>query len=237
VEDGLWNLGAAYGKFIRGKLPDDAGFEDVVFSEEPQSYMVAARQYMLVANTFVVGSVLDLGCGDGLFLNCVWTMKPHVHDERPGKYYHPADGAHSAIMGPPFAFGVDKSTVAIRSAKTAMQNNSKVIAFEVGDITKINVGVPPNPSDDFVDTVTLLEVLEHLPIEQVQGVIDVALRLCRHRVVVTVPAREIPMTPNHVKPYFIEQELKSLFRKFVRSDLYMADDYRWLVVAHKRVIP
>lgn len=220
----LWLLGAAESRF---KLKPEMTYYDVLFlNEVPRPEHLYRWPYMLKADEFTVGSVLDLGCGNGLFLLYAWSMRPHVHWYGKGEYYDHDGEVHSCIMGFPFAHGIDCSSVAIGHARAAEQRTAKTLMFEVGDIMGFT-------KEEYADTVTILEVLEHLPTRERRILVENAYRVCRHRVVATVP--RTPVTePNHQIAAFREDQLRELFKPFPRVFISMADSLRWLVVGIKR---
>jgi SAM-dependent methyltransferase len=220
----LWILGASESKF---KIKPEMTYYDVLYlNEVPRPEHLYRWPYMLKADEFTIGSVSDWGCGNGLFLLYAWSMRPHVHWYSKGEFYDHEGEPHSCIMGFPFAHGIDCSPVAIGHAKKAEQHTAKVIMFEVGDIMSFD-------KEEYVDTVTILEVLEHLNARDRRVLVENAFKACRHRVVATVP--RVPVAePNHQIAAFREDQLRDLFHMFPRVFISGADSLRWLVVGIKR---
>lgn len=227
LEAMLWRLGASEALW---HIDDKMNYSDCYFvGEDCDPRAATERPWMAAIDKWTIGSVLDVGCGNGLFGLYVWSMRPHVHDERKGKAYNHGGEPHSAILGLPHYFGIDTCRIAIEKARKANQETAKLLTFSVGDLFE-------EKSEDAYDTVIASEFLEHIPDERRQEAVDIMRRLCRHRVIATVPNQEMSQG-DHYKGFFTEQELRELFKAFLRVEVEYADQLRWIVIGHKREVP
>lgn len=110
--------------------------------------------------------------------------------------------------------GVDFSTVAIDIAKERFPS----YVFNVGDIRNLAI------NEDF-DTVTLIEILEHLDNPIVA--INVAQSRAERRIIVTVPV-DMPDTA-HVKPTWEKEDIEALLGELSFCEKVL-DDMYWLAV-------
>jgi SAM-dependent methyltransferase len=227
VEGKLWLLGAGQAKF---RIDEKMRYDDVMYAgEEVDPRQAVEHPYMFTADKYVLGSVFDAGCGNGIFAFNVWSMRPHVHDERKGKAYDHGGEPHSAILGLPHYVGIDICKIAIQHAAKANRETAKICAFYEGDILT-------QRGEDAYDTVLCLQVLEHMPQADARRAVQRMFDLCRHRVVASVPAVDMHQG-DHWKAFYTESELKELFSMFSRVELLQGDQLRWLIVAHKREVP
>jgi 2-polyprenyl-3-methyl-5-hydroxy-6-metoxy-1,4-benzoquinol methylase len=132
----------------------------------------------------VEGTVLDVGCGHGYATCDIARVVQHVH-------------------------AVDVSEDLLRKAQDLAQlNHIDNVTFSVADAYTL-----PFESKSF-DTVSLLEVLEHL--ERPDDAVREALRVARHRVVVTVPAKgHMRDVPGHIQDFGVD-DIRALFPGPVR---------------------
>lgn len=102
--------------------------------------------------------------------------------------------------------GADYSAQAIGFAKAF----SPSIEFYVGDITD------PLFSIGTYDTVTLVETLEHIPPETIDGFVDGLSRLLESggRLIVTVPHANVPVSKKHYQHFTLEHLEGMLSRHF-----------------------
>jgi ubiquinone/menaquinone biosynthesis C-methylase UbiE len=106
---------------------------------EPHERRERARRRLtaiapLLAATSDLGDVLELGCGDGSFANCV------------------AESADHQILS---YLGLDLSPTALGRAQSELRDAR--FRFELADISKVEL------RPDSADTIFMLGVLEHLP--------------------------------------------------------------------------
>ena len=125
------------------------------------------------------GSVLDVGCGRG-YASCVI-----------------ASSVKSVT-------GIDISQELLESASAvASACGVANISFVAGDAYSLPFG------DKSFETVTLLEILEHL--ERPQDAVNEALRIARSRVIITVPAKGyMTRTVGHIQDFGIEDVVAML---------------------------
>jgi len=127
----------------------------------------------------VCGQVLDVGCNRG-YASCVMALS-----------------ADSVMC-------VDISPEDLASAsELASMCGIKNIQFQHGDAYSLPF------ADKSFDTVTLLEVLEHL--ERPEVAVSEALRVARRRVVITVPAKgHMTETPGHIWDFAVQDIVSML---------------------------
>jgi 2-polyprenyl-3-methyl-5-hydroxy-6-metoxy-1,4-benzoquinol methylase len=121
----------------------------------------------------VVGTVLDVGCNHG-YASCVMALA--------------ADEVTALDTDP---------AVLVSARNLARQCGIRGVSFAIGDAYRL-------PFDDrSFDTVTLLEILEHL--ERPHAAVGEALRVARQRVIITVPAKGyMTNTVGHIQDFDID---------------------------------
>jgi SAM-dependent methyltransferase len=242
VESLIGELGMAAAKF---KVREDIGYWDTYWASEDVDYrFLSERPYMMAAANYVVGDVLDVGCGSGLFLNCLWNQRPHYHF--PDRKYEHMSGVLQDKMPLwfPFATGIDTSRVAIQKAKAYRKfNRNRVIDFHVADFLEF---AGQQDVEDTYDTVLMLDFLPYIPWQRRQDAVDLAMRITRHRIIATFPAMQLPI-PSILKDkdgytWFTNEKIADLFQG-IPEPLYiyvaeMQGSYvaKWFVVADKRPV-
>ncbi|GEM_PF-3516742 len=132
----------------------------------------------------VRGSVLDVGCGHGYATCDIASTAEHVH----------AVDISEELLG--------------KAADLVRLNSVHNVTFSHGDAYSLQF------DDQAFDTVTLLEILEHL--ERPQDAVSEALRVARERVVVTVPAYgHMTDVDGHIQDFRVE-DLRGFFPGEVR---------------------
>ena len=84
--------------------------------------------------------------------------------------------------------GVDISPASVQLARILAPGRE----FRVGDVRDLSF------LEDKYDTVLLAEVLEHIPFDDVSKAIDEARKVCRKKILITVPVDENAMNVKHV---------------------------------------
>jgi 2-polyprenyl-3-methyl-5-hydroxy-6-metoxy-1,4-benzoquinol methylase len=113
----------------------------------------------------------------------------------------------------------------------------KTLNFILDDFLGWVVGEPPAFGEDSYDTVVMSEVLEHLDEKQRKKALDVAWKISRHRVIVTLPLKDVN-EPSHLKAFWTAKEAEELFKDYVKKvTIGFADPSRWIIVAEKREVP
>jgi 2-polyprenyl-3-methyl-5-hydroxy-6-metoxy-1,4-benzoquinol methylase len=111
-----------------------------------------------IGNTIRFDSLLDVGCGPGLLLR---SLTPQ----------------HARLAG------VDASETAIELAKNVKLATEPLSAR--ADLFRADCTALPFDADTF-DVVTCLDVLEHLPVFDVQSAIDEMIRVARRHLIVSI---------------------------------------------------
>ena len=231
-------LGMAAAKF---HIDESKSYWDVYWSSEDVDYrFLFERPYYLTAANYVVGNVLDVGCGNGAFLNLLWNQRPHYHFE--GIEYDHMSGLllKGQQLWHPFADGIDTSNMAIIKAREYRRfNPNRCINFNVQSFFEVEENM-----EDAYDTVLMLDFLAYIPWQMRRMVVEAAMKITRHRVIATVPAMPLPI-PNILKDeegyrFFTRDRLITLFEGtpeplFIDvAEMNGMDVAKWIVVADKR---
>jgi len=122
-------------------------------------------------------SLIDIGCGDGKLIN---VARSHF--------------SHAILCG------ADYSDRSIQLAKCLNDTNEKV-RFYVHDFTK-----PSKPRETF-DVATMIEVMEHIPSDELNVFLQNSLAFIRPRghLLFTVPSDNIPVSKKHYQHFNVKQ--------------------------------
>lgn len=245
AEQLMSELGMAAAKF---GIDENRNYWDTYWAAEDVDYMfLGERKYYLRAANYVIGNVLDVGCGNGLFLNCLWNQRPHYHFEEKEYDHFSGDLVKGQQLWFPFADGIDTCRVAIEKAKSYHRfNPNRAIDFNVKDFFDLRV------QEDTYDTVLMLDFLPYIPWQKREEAVDLAITLTRHRIIATLPATKLPI-PNILKDekgrtWWTREMIADLFHGFPEPlTIDVAEGQKggafdegevtkWLVVADKRPV-
>lgn len=240
----LHTLGMAAAKF---QIDESRSYWDVYWSSEDVDYrFLFERPYYLTAANYVIGNVLDVGCGNGMFLNLLWNQRPHYHFEDVKEDHVSGILQKGCQLWYPFADGIDTSSVAIEKAKAYQKyNRNRTITFGVRDFFELEENM-----EDAYDTVLMLDFLPYIPWQMRRMAVEAAMKITRHRVIATVPGMPLPI-PNILKDedgyrHYTRDKVITLFEGFpeplfidvaeMNPIVSTTDPAKWVVVADKRPV-